>query len=188
MPAASRAWFSSISSDTIDFDFVTLRTPWCFAMSTISRAASSCVSAYSTFAPCATALRSKVSSQTSRFASARLRRSTRHCVSPRSRRVPIVAARAVTNLGYLLQVLLSGTSASFWPARSLKYIEFTPCITRSRQNLSDVQHASLLVAGPAQPAFDVKHAAQVAEHDGIGPACLTLCTSRRRSRPRCRRT
>ena len=33
-----------------------------------------------------------------------------------------------------------------------------------------MQHLRLHIATPAQPAFDVEHAAEVAEHDSIGAA------------------
>jgi hypothetical protein len=33
-----------------------------------------------------------------------------------------------------------------------------------------MQHLRLLVAAPAQPSFDIEHAAEIAEHHGIGAA------------------
>src|SRR2546428_6512122 len=38
------------------------------------------------------------------------------------------------------------------------------------EHFRDVQHPRLHVAAPAQPALDIEHAAQIAEHDGIGAA------------------
>src|SRR6186997_2880616 len=38
----------------------------------------------------------------------------------------------------------------------------------SREDFGHVQHLRLVVAPPAQPAFDVQHAAEVAEHHGVG--------------------
>jgi hypothetical protein len=72
-PAASIAWSSADSSDTIDFDLMIFVTPCFAAISSTSALTSAGVSAHSTVAPRAAALRSKRSSQTSRSSSARLR-------------------------------------------------------------------------------------------------------------------
>ena len=124
-PAAVNAAFSWISSETIDLDFVTLRTSCFFAMSTISRVASSGDCAYRTTAPLARALRSNVSSQTSSRSSARLRRSTAALrVASKSSISVIAAARAVTNFSdSFFRFFCSRASASFCPARALKCID-----------------------------------------------------------------
>ena len=72
-PAASIAWSSADSSETIDFDLMIFATRCFAAISSTSELMSAGVSANSTVAPRAVALRSKVSSQTSRLSSARLR-------------------------------------------------------------------------------------------------------------------
>ncbi len=77
-PARSRPAFSSISSDTIDFDFTASVTPWSRAMAATIRVASAAVSAQWTWQPLAVAARSKVSRWRSRraIASARMRRAS----------------------------------------------------------------------------------------------------------------
>lgn len=168
MPAAANARFRPISSDTIDLDFVTLRTPCLRAMSTTSRAASSRVSAYSTVAPRAVALRSKISSQTSSAASARLRRSTAAVRVPsKSVSSASARARAVTNLSASLdRFFCSRASASFASARALKCMACT-CITRP----------------PPAPARCAARACARRRYGAAGPRC-SACSPDRRVPPR----
>ena len=134
MPAASSARFSAISSETIDFDLVTLRTPCLRAISTTSFEASAGVSANSTVAPRAVACCSKRSIQTSRFSSARLRRAMASSRVPsKSSSSVIASARPATHLvESFFRFSCSRLSASFCPARALKCIDVT-CMGSSRQ-------------------------------------------------------
>ena len=129
-PAASRWRLSAISSETIDFDLVTLATSWRLAISTTSFEASSGVSAQSTVAPRAVACASKRSSQTSRLASARLRRSTASSrVASKSSSSAIALVRpTVQRCESTFRFCCNRTSASFCPLRALKCIDWT-CIS-----------------------------------------------------------
>ena len=131
-PAASSASLSPHSSVTIDFDLMTLRTPCCAAISRTMRFTSSWVSAQCTTVPRAVALRSKVSSQTSRFSSARSRIAA--AASRMSGKLSSSAMRSARPLTKLpcnfFRAVCSLTSASFAPARALKCMEVT-CMAAS---------------------------------------------------------
>lgn len=119
-PISPSTWFRRISSVTIDLLLMTFFTSCLRAISATSRAASAVVSANRTLAPRRVASASNVASQTSRFSSARLRRSfsaSRVAVKSISW---MAAARAVTNLvESLVRFCCRRWSASFWPARAL---------------------------------------------------------------------
>src|ERR1700730_9471640 len=182
-PAASIAWSSADSSATIDFYFMIFFTSCFVAISRTSALISAGVSAKRTVAPRAVAFTSNSSSQTSRFSSARLRTSFACSRVPSKSSSSLSAARRLPpNLPCIfLRFACNRASCSLTWARSLKCIDVTcmdeprilaaraaPSIgTASGQHFGDVQHLGLRIAAPAQPALDVQHAAQIAQHDGV---------------------
>src|SRR5271170_1946041 len=177
-PPASIARSSADSSLTIDFDLMILLTPWRRSMSSTWRLTSSGVSAQSTVAPRAVALRSKISSQTSRLSSARWRiaRAASRVASKSSSSVS-ESRRWAMNLPLIFcRLPCSCALPRLACARSLKCIEAicmafrSVRVVRAGQHLGDVQHARLRVPAAAQPALDVEHAAEIAEDDGIRAA------------------
>src|SRR5688572_5775105 len=171
MPAASSASLSAHSSLTIDFDLTALRTPLSRAIAVTIAFTSSVVSAQCTTVPRAVALRSNSSTKKSRWSSARLRiAAAASRVASKSTSV-ITAARPGTKRRLSpSSASRSAGSASFSLARRLKCIEAT-CIGvllgAAGQHFGHVQHLRGGVAAPAQAAFDVEHAAEIAEHDRV---------------------
>src|SRR6185312_6830572 len=174
-PAASIAWSSADSSDTIDLDLMIDLTPWRNAISSTSLLMSAGVSAHSTVAPRAAALRSNISSQTSRLSSARWRmsRPASRVASTSSSSVS-ASRRFCTNLPWILARLrCSCASLRRSCARALKCIDATCMAIPSGlpgQHFGDVQHARRAVAAATQPALDVEHAADVPQHHRVGAA------------------
>ena len=126
MPAAASASLRCASSESIDFDLAALLTPWRRAMSTTSRPTSSPSRAHSTSAPLAVARSSKISSQTSRSASVRLRIPS-HVVrrvsksSASSAKAAMPLARLPTNSGLAFCRARCNTGLrTFSPARAWK--------------------------------------------------------------------
>ena len=127
IPAASIAWSSADSSETIDFDLMIFFTACFAAISTTSALTSAGVSAQRTVAPRAAALRSNVSSQTSSSSSARLR------IALAASRVPSKSSsstsdsrRLATNLPCIFfRLNCRRSSLSLTCAVSLKCIEAT---------------------------------------------------------------
>src|SRR6476469_6461809 len=175
-PAASIAWSSAASSETIDFDLMILRTACRRAISRTSALISAGVCANNTVAPRARAFSSKIVSQTSRSSSARWRMARAVSRVPsKSSSSASETLRFSTNLPLILvRLYWSCASCSLTCARSLKYIDATcmafpgNSIVALRQfageHFGDMQHARCIAAA-AQPPFDVQHATQVAQDD-----------------------
>ena len=105
--------------------------------------------------------------------------------SPRNRRARRATPSACRRTwpACFVRLRCSRSSLRLACARSLKCIEAT-CMATSdvrrplarsgrtipREHLGDVQHLGLAVTQPAEPAFDVQHAAEIAEHHGVGAA------------------
>ena len=140
------------------------------------------VSAQSTVAPRAVAFGSKISSQVSRLSRPRWRMFfAASRVPSKSSSSNIASRRLQTNLPRnFCRFCCSCASSRLACARSRKCIDAT-CIAdspasicasfgRSRGDFGDVQDSSCCVAATAQPSFDIEHAAEVAQDDGIGTA------------------